>query len=329
LSTPRFSLTQPRYDPSTFTGRLRTNLDIVDPFTLLLSQDEIRRQVALLETYKKNPNMASTHSDTDLWYARKVRDSAVHPDTGDIIARPFRMAGFVPFGTPVVLAMLVPATSNSLLLSAMAQTLNQSHNAAVNWCNRSATSGGDPTKDILRGYFSAVSVAVGIATTSMLMLRRLPPGPRTDLLKLFVPWPAVVAASTSNMVMMRYPELQRGITLRDVETGEDMGVSQVAAKRAIQSTAVARMTLATAAVLGPQLLYAAAEHGGLYRTYPRSRMPTQAVFTLLCFGLGVPVSLSFFTQEMTLSAGELEPQFQRRKSSKGNEIRTYVCNKGL
>eukprot|EP00759_Apiculatamorpha_spiralis_P025814 PhF_6_TR29128/c0_g1_i1/m.42526 len=311
--TSPFSLTSPKYDSKTFSGRLRTNFDIVDPRTLLVTNAEILKQVELLKKYKAagaTQGCLPGVTDADLWRARKIKESAVHPDTGEIIYRPFRMSGFVPYGTPIVLAMLLRATTNSIPLTIAAQTMNQSHNAAVNWCNRSATKSGDPSGDILRGYGSAVGVAVSISTASMLMLARLPPSPRTEFLRMFVPWPAVCCASTSNMVMMRLPELSRGITLKDAETGEEVGTSQVAAKMAIQSTAVARATLATAAVLGPQLCYAAAEKYGLYNKFPKSRTPTQAVFTLLCFGLGVPVSLSFFTQEMVVEASAVEKEFQ-------------------
>ena len=50
---------------------------------------------------------------------------------------PFRMSGFVPFGTPIVVGLLLP--SQTLASTTFWQWLNQSHNACVNYCNRNAT----------------------------------------------------------------------------------------------------------------------------------------------------------------------------------------------
>ena len=65
-----------------------------------------------------------------LWLAQKIRWSSIHPSTGEIIPAPFRTSGFIVFGTPLVVNMLVAKTP---LHTVFAQCLNQSHNAAVNW----------------------------------------------------------------------------------------------------------------------------------------------------------------------------------------------------
>jgi len=43
-----------------------------------------------------------------MWEAQLLVQSAVHPDTGDIVARPFRMAGYIPFNVPILVGLLVP-----------------------------------------------------------------------------------------------------------------------------------------------------------------------------------------------------------------------------
>ena len=37
-----------------------------------------------------------------LWAAQKIKQAIIHPDTGEKILMPFRMSGYVPFGTPIV-----------------------------------------------------------------------------------------------------------------------------------------------------------------------------------------------------------------------------------
>ena len=61
----------------------------------------------------------------------------IHPDTGEKIPMPFRMSGFVPFGSPIVVGMIMP--TNSLLVTSFWQWFNQSLNAGVNFSNRNAT----------------------------------------------------------------------------------------------------------------------------------------------------------------------------------------------
>ncbi|KAI2657680.1 Sideroflexin-5 [Labeo rohita] len=85
----------------------------------------------------------------------------IHPDTGEKIPMPFRMSGFVPFGTPVVVGLLLP--NQTFASTIFWQWLNQSHNACVNYCNRNATKP-TPMSTFFQGYLGAVSSAVTIAS---------------------------------------------------------------------------------------------------------------------------------------------------------------------
>ena len=309
---PPFSFDRARYDDTTVLGRFKNNLLITDPRLLLLSNAQVLEQVALLRKVKEQGISSAGATNEQLWYARRVKDSSVHPDTGEIIYRPFRMCGYVPYGTPIVLAMLLPVTANSLVLTGVSQVVNQSHNAAVNWANRSATKGGDPKADILRGYFSAVAASLSIGVGSNWLVNRMPfDAAKKAAIKRWTPFPAVCCASVSNMVMMRLPELERGITVRDDATDKELGESKLAARTAIQSTAIVRVGIVAGAVLLPQLLYTGCEMA-LKLHEPRRaawRLPVQAFTCLFGFGLGVPVSLSCFTQEVRVPRNQLEPEF--------------------
>jgi sideroflexin-5 len=93
MTTTPFSLTKSRFDQSTFLGRFYHNLDLVDPRTLLVTKEGLKREQELLEAYKKLGKLPAGKTDDDLWWAKKVRDSMVHPDSGEVIPRPFRMSG--------------------------------------------------------------------------------------------------------------------------------------------------------------------------------------------------------------------------------------------
>ena len=86
-----YSVNGQRYDQDEFIGRFSRMLLACDPFLLVYSTEQIREAQALLrkaDSYKEDRSM-----DRTLWEARRIVDAAVHPDTQEIIPRPFRMSG--------------------------------------------------------------------------------------------------------------------------------------------------------------------------------------------------------------------------------------------
>ena len=107
-----FSLETERYDQTTYYGRFRKMLDIVDPRTLLCSQYEIDDAMKLLKDFESqqqqqqqqqsSPKKDSSYTVSydrfdhgELWQAKKLRDAVLHPDTNEILSKPFRMSGFL------------------------------------------------------------------------------------------------------------------------------------------------------------------------------------------------------------------------------------------
>ena len=91
---PPFSATAERHDQGRYSGRFATMLAACDPRTLFYTQAAINRAVQLLRV---EHHWGRGGPAAALWAARALKESAVHPDTGHIIPRPFRMAGFVPY----------------------------------------------------------------------------------------------------------------------------------------------------------------------------------------------------------------------------------------
>ena len=134
--SPPFTLQSERYDQSTYVGRLRRCLDIVDPATLFTTPAALQHSIKLLEDFQ-NGTLPSHVTDEQLWRAKKIKDAIIHPDTGEKIFMPFRMSGFVPFGTVTLVGMLLPGASVGQVV--FWQSLNQTHNACTNYANRNAT----------------------------------------------------------------------------------------------------------------------------------------------------------------------------------------------
>ena len=89
------------------------------------------------------------------------------------------------------------------------QWLNQTYNAALNYGNRNASS---PYKasDLLRGYFGAVVVSIGIAfftRTIFAPLIMTLKGPKLVMMNALLNYFAGAFAGASNLVLMRYKEM--------------------------------------------------------------------------------------------------------------------------
>jgi sideroflexin-5 len=265
-------------------------------------------------------------TDADLWRARKVKEAIVHPDTGEAIPRPFRMAGFVPFGTPVVVGLLLP--HQTLATTLFWQALNQTHNAAVNYCNRNASRPTPPSL-LVAGYVGAVTSAVTVAGGLLEAVRRtraLAPATRALALRL-VPYPAVATANVCNLVLMRLNELREGIAVT-ASDGTVLGHSRVAARRALADTALTRVVLPAPILILPALVMTALERTRWLRAArPATRLAVQTVVCTGAFAFALPLAISLFPQVGALPAAALEPPLAAAAAAAG--VPTVSYNKGL
>ncbi|XP_002740958.2 sideroflexin-5-like [Saccoglossus kowalevskii] len=248
---PAFQLGGSRFDQSTVLGRYRHFLDVVDPRTLFTSKTQLQNSIQLLEDYKSG-TLSSDTTNRQLWQAQKVKQAIIHPDTGEKILMPFRMSGFVPFGAPIVVGLLLP--NLTLKATVFWQWLNQSHNACVNYSNRNATKP-TPMSKFLGGYLGAITSACSIAVGLTVLVgkaQKFSPATKMIIQK-FVPFPAVATASVCNVVLMRISELGEGIEVSD-EDGNVVGCSKIAAKRALQETAMTRAVLPAPILILPPII---------------------------------------------------------------------------
>lgn len=323
LRAKEFSLDKDEFDQSEFAGRLLKFVNQVDPRTLLpktffgISLEESQR---ILRMYEKQELGWQQLTDEELWTARKIVQSTIHPDSGEAILPPFRMSGFVPFGTPIVVGMLL---ANTPAQNVFWQWANQSHNAAVNYCNRNM-SAPSSNQDLVVGYSVAVSSAIGVS----LVMDRLVEKMHAPMMRRFIPFVAVASANILNVTLMRHKELVTGITVSD-EAGKYLGHSVVAAKKALTETAVSRVVLPMPIlVLSPLLLLAAEKLVPAIQNRPGLRMAAQASFVSLTFLVGLPVSLSLFRDHGDIQFRDLEPELQDKCVGFRPEDKVFY-NKGL
>uniref|UniRef100_A0A0B7A4M3 Sidoreflexin n=1 Tax=Arion vulgaris TaxID=1028688 RepID=A0A0B7A4M3_9EUPU len=318
---PQFRLNKSRFDQSTFSGRLRHFLEVIDPRTLLTSSKDLESAIKLLDDYK-NGSLPAGVTDQQLWKAQKIKQAIIHPDTGEKIFMPFRMSGFVPFGSFIVVGLLLPSPTIKQIV--FWQWLNQSHNACVNYSNRNATKP-TPVRRFVLGYVGAVTAAVSIAVGLSAVIKRASGFGHTTkvLIQRFVPFPAVATASTCNVLLMRNSELYEGIEVVD-KSNKVVGTSKVAAKKALAETALTRMFLPAPILLIPPVIMSFLEKRQFLIRSPRLHLPINAVVCTLAFGCALPVAIALFPQFSEIRRDKLEHEIQEETSE---DVLYY--NKGL
>lgn len=318
---PAFQLGRPRYDQGSFLGRLRHFVDIIDPSTLFVSEKRLKESIKLLDDYKHG-TLPPEVSDVQLWEAQKIKQAIIHPDTGEKIFMPFRMSGYVPFGTPIVIGLLLP--NQTVVSTIIWQWLNQSHNACVNYANRNATKP-TPTSKFIQGYVGAVTSAVSIAVGLNVLIEKankLSPATRM-IIQRFVPFPAVASANICNVGLMRHNELSEGIDVLD-NNGNVVGSSKIAARHAIMETAFTRVVLPMPIFVLPPIIMSYLERLRFLQSNRKLLLPIHSFVCLVTFGLSLPVAISLFPQMSQIDVSRLEPEI-----AMATDCKAVTYNKGL
>lgn len=319
-----FDPDKPRFPQTTYVGRFRHFLTVIDPTTLWASQQQIVRANQLLASLNRASHrddmVFGTKTVQAFRRAKAIRDSAVHPDTKEIIPRPFRMAAFVPMNVPIV-AGLLNATSPAGTL--FFQFINQTYNVLVNYANRNATVPVD-RQSLALSYGTAVGSSCSIAMGLRHILSKSTHwSPRAQFIgRSFLPFTAVATAGALNVVLMRSQEMKTGIDITD-EKGNVLGKSKVAAKHALAQVAVSRVFLPLPVLALPPLAMAVVD-----RVFPvlpkRVRMVAELGVITGSLCLGLPAAIALFPQRAQLPVSKVEPEF-----SKFHNVDYVYFNKGL
>lgn len=324
-SIPPFSLTRPRYDQSKFTERVRHFYEVTDPRSLFTSKSELTTATELLQQFKDKTAPPGT-TDAQLWNARRIKESMVHPDTGKIIPEPFRFSAFAPVNILIVPTMLLPSTIASTARTIGIHWLNQSYNAGVNFANRNASS--DVSEDtLIKAYCAAVTASISIGISTGAITKKVVALGRPALataVRSTLPFTAVVAAGCINVGMIRKSELVEGVQVEDHE-GTSRGRSVKAGQQGIAKCCVARTIWNFPIMVIPPLIMSKVSP-----SLPRRALLPMEVF--MCSSLlfaGVPLALGAFPQIDEISTSDMESKFQNLTDSKGLPIEKLFFNKGL
>lgn len=101
----RLNIDAPLWDQSTFIGRFKHFLWVTDPRTCVESEEALDNAKKLVEQYRKGSEPPGTTIEQVI-YAKKLYESAFHPDSGEKQNVFGRMSFQVPGGMAITGAML-------------------------------------------------------------------------------------------------------------------------------------------------------------------------------------------------------------------------------
>jgi hypothetical protein len=134
-AAPPFDLEAPRFDQSTYWGRLSHFLQMTDMRLILTTDEQLADARAKLEAFKAGGGrLPEGVSNEEMWRARQVKEATIHPVTDEPMFLPGRMCCFVPSNLPSTVGMLMATTAPGMLFW---HWFNQSVNVMVNYTNRS------------------------------------------------------------------------------------------------------------------------------------------------------------------------------------------------
>jgi sideroflexin-5 len=291
---------------------------------LLNRKKDIEDAKQLIHSYKNGTMQMSP----ELWRAKQVLDSSLHPDTGEAVLLPLRMSSYVLSNLVVTVGMLTPGLGTAGTL--FWQIANQSLNVAVNTANANKS---HPltTQQLVTNYLLAVtgscSVALGL-NALVPRLKNVTPHTKVVLGRL-VPFAAVVSAGLVNVGLMRSEEIRKGISVYDPDTNKDLGNSKSAAKYAVGETALSRVITATPIMVLPPLILYRLQKGILKS---KSNLAITAanlgLITITSFAV-LPFALAIFPQKRTLDISRLEERFVDVKNGNGEPVQKVWFNRGI
>lgn len=101
----RLNIDAPLWDQNTFVGRFKHFLWVTDPRTCVVGEEQLLQAKDLVEQYRIGKEPPGTTLEQVI-YAKKLYESAFHPDSGDLQNVFGRMSFQVPGGMAITGAML-------------------------------------------------------------------------------------------------------------------------------------------------------------------------------------------------------------------------------
>jgi sideroflexin-5 len=305
-----------KFDMSNMFERLKYFWQITSLSTLFATRDEINKAC----TVHFKP---SSHTHLPLskrWECERLVSATLHPETKEYVYVPFRRSAFVAVNIPIYVGMLMSPQTRGWIV--FWQWLNQTYNCGMNYYNRSGTEI-KTIPQLLPSYTMAVSAScfMGLGAkflTNMLTISN--PVVRAAALG-FVPFCGSASAGVLNVLVTRKDEYFDGIAVRETPHGQGptIGFSREAGRIALRDTGFSRVLLIGIGTILPPITMSCLENMGLFRRFPRIRVPTYIGVIALSLRVALPMSLAPWYWFAPISLKDLELEIQEKIGSGDDE----------
>ncbi|CAG9835527.1 unnamed protein product [Diabrotica balteata] len=323
--TERIKIDEPLWDQNTFVGRFKHFLWVTDPRTCIESEETLDNAKLLVEKYRKGLEPPGTTKE-QIIYAKKLYESAFHPDSGEKQNVFGRMSFQVPGGMAITGAMLQWYRTPFAVV--FWQWVNQSFNALVNYTNRNAKSP-TTTTQLVVAYASATSSAMITALGCKQYWGKM----ANPFIQRYVPFAAVAAANCVNIPLMRQNEIIYGIDCSD-ENGKIVGQSKVAAAKGISQVVFSRIVMCAPGMCILPIIMERAEKFKFMQRITFLHGPIQVMGVGCFLTFMVPAACALFPQRCSIKTSTiawLEPEhYENIKKNCGDKVpEKLYFNKGL
>ncbi|WWD00795.1 hypothetical protein V866_007731 [Kwoniella sp. B9012] len=333
-----YDISKPRFDLSSYRGRLAYFYSTTSPLTLLASSAQLekaQKDVTNFESKIKEAGQKGywvNQQQKEIYdNAKQLVNSSIHPDTGKSVPLPFRMSAFVP--TNLIYAQAGMLMPNPSLKSVIFwQWANQTLNVAVNFSNANKSIEMTP-QEIGTAYVAATFTSVFLAVSLSRLVPRLRVSPAAkDILGKLVPFASVASAGVVNISCIRWKEMRDGVEVFKLtkdpvdgsEKKEVLGKSPKAGQMAVMQSAASRVFTNVPTLILPPMVMTLLTRRGVF-SGPRGNLTsniTQLTLIGLSLGLFLPPAIAYFPQRAETSPAKLENRFKEYKGP-------VYFNKGL
>jgi hypothetical protein len=316
--TISFNFKETETDNSNYLSRLKANLKVTNPALFFISDQDV---LAGVETVKKYEALSKSAPGGTIQVTQQEKESILRGlelwnahcnDKGELVTRVFRMCGFVPVNVPIIALMML--TKPTLGMTAFSQALNQSYNAGLNFGNKNSSCE-YTNDDLLKGYAAALTSSVTISMMLRILFRPLTKGASGNkllVLNFIVSWGGSGSANFCNTLSMRYTEIKKGIAVyEDPDMTKQLGLSNVAAEKAVYNTASSRVMMSFLCLGTPVVIMLMLRKIGINPQSAVLKNPIELTAIAAGLYIGLPYSVALFPDESQMRGAEAEERYHK------------------
>ncbi|CAK9800518.1 Sfxn1 [Anthophora quadrimaculata] len=230
----KFDIDKPLWDQSTYMGRVK-HYSFISNVNTIVSEKKLWEAKNFCHDYKMGKIPPGTNM-SDIIRAKQLRDSAFHPETGELLPIFGRLSWQLPATVGLTTSMLTFTRSTTVIVTS--QLINQIHNALLNYAYRPRTNDYNNRDQVRNAFLCAVLASCMVTVACKKFLYR-----RTRTYTKCVPFCGVAVGHVVNLPIMRYKDILLGMPLFFKDENTPLMNSKVAAMKGTTECIISRILM--------------------------------------------------------------------------------------